>query len=111
MGIYMGAFVEVDSGKLQITSAWSKLRIFCAGVWHNIVLALAAYTFLANLPCKREGTRVLSYSHCSDILSPAYTSGRGVVVANVAEWSVLRSSINISDVIMAIGKMIYTGKE
>lgn len=40
-------------GHTQLTSApaFKQLRIFCAGVWHNFVLAILALSLLTNLPC------------------------------------------------------------
>ena len=42
MFIFPGAYVDLCSDHLKIISPMSQLRIFCAGVWHNIVLVLVA---------------------------------------------------------------------
>ena len=52
MCAYVGAFVELQTDRLAAASPLSRLRIFCAGVWHNFVLALGAAALLWWLPSK-----------------------------------------------------------
>ena len=40
------AFVHLSTTELEELGAWRRLRIFTAGVWHNLVLAGVAYLFL-----------------------------------------------------------------
>ncbi|TMS09244.1 Membrane-bound transcription factor site-2 protease [Larimichthys crocea] len=48
--LYPGAFVDLFTTHLNIISPTQQLRIFCAGVWHNFVLCVAALAFLFLLP-------------------------------------------------------------
>ena len=43
------AFVSLSTTELEEISAWRRLKIFSAGVWHNIVLSGIAYVLLVNL--------------------------------------------------------------
>ena len=100
--VYVGAFVELHTGRLSATSAVARLRIFCAGVWHNVALAAAAFlaiTFLSGLICIRS----MEAHVAAALLSPLYMSGGGVLVLAVAPWSVLHTSIHPGDVIHAVG--------
>ena len=40
--VFPGAYVDLCSDHLQIISPIRQLRIFCAGVWHNIILVIIA---------------------------------------------------------------------
>lgn len=64
------AFVKINSEEISALHPIRQLRIFCAGIWHNIVLSLLAYLFLLSLPF---------------LLSSLYEVGRGVSVLNVHE--------------------------
>ena len=68
--IYPGAFVDLHTDHLTVISPLRQLRIFCAGVWHNFVLALVAFGIWWFLPY---------------ILLPLYTTNRGAVVTNVLQ--------------------------
>eukprot|EP01135_Chromosphaera_perkinsii_P001352 Nk52_evm79s164 gene=Nk52_evmTU79s164 len=48
--IYPGAFVELRADSLAKTSTRRQLWIYCAGVWHNVVIALLAVVVLTALP-------------------------------------------------------------
>jgi S2P endopeptidase len=50
MIFYPGAFVELHSGLLAAVRPWQQLRIFCAGIWHNAVIVIAAAMLLSYLP-------------------------------------------------------------
>ena len=68
MAIYPGAFVDLHSDHLQAISPARQLRIYCAGIWHNLVLvALGIFVFYA-----------LPY-----LLSPLYITGAGVIITDV----------------------------
>jgi len=69
-GIYPGAFVDLSASALQAVSARKRLRIVCAGVWHNLVLAVIGAMLLSILPL---------------LCSPFYQSieGDGVVVTGI----------------------------
>ncbi|CAF1571222.1 unnamed protein product [Adineta ricciae] len=44
--VYPGAYVDLHQEQLQMISAVRQLRIYCAGVFHNMVLVLIALIFL-----------------------------------------------------------------
>uniref|UniRef100_A0A8C6SJF1 Membrane-bound transcription factor site-2 protease n=1 Tax=Neogobius melanostomus TaxID=47308 RepID=A0A8C6SJF1_9GOBI len=48
--VYPGAFVDLFTTHLNLISPIQQLRIFCAGVWHNFMLCVAALGFLFLLP-------------------------------------------------------------
>lgn len=76
--IYPGAYVDLQSDHLKVISPKRQLKIFCAGAWHNVVVALAALAVLYMLPF---------------LLWPLYSSGRGVVVTSVVEGSVMETKL------------------
>ncbi|KAJ1940260.1 hypothetical protein FBU59_003865 [Linderina macrospora] len=43
MGIYPGAFVDLEATELEKRPVIEQLRIVCAGVWHNAVTAMCIY--------------------------------------------------------------------
>ena len=86
--LYPGAFVDLHSDHLSVISPRRQLRIYCAGVWHNVILVLCAIGFLWALP----------YS-----LSPFYTvDGGGAVVTSLPAGSVLAGKIKPGDVISSV---------
>ncbi|CAD5222453.1 unnamed protein product [Bursaphelenchus xylophilus] len=72
IAIYAGAFTELDTEELNRASLAQKLRIYCAGVWHNVVLAFIGVLVLWTLP----------YT-----LFPLFTTGAGVIVKEVDKSS------------------------
>jgi S2P endopeptidase len=48
--IIPGAFVKIDTDALKETSGFTKLKISCAGAWHNFVLSWASFLILKSLP-------------------------------------------------------------
>ena len=48
--IYPGAFVTLDEAALETLSRWRQLRIYCAGIWNNLMLAAVAVLLLWALP-------------------------------------------------------------
>ncbi|XP_039646467.1 membrane-bound transcription factor site-2 protease isoform X2 [Perca fluviatilis] len=70
--VYPGAFVDLFTTHLNIISPTQQLRIFCAGVWHNFVLCVAALAFLFLLPI---------------FLFPMYSTGGGALVTEVVQGS------------------------
>lgn len=72
--LYPGAFVDLHSDHLTLISPLRQLRIYCAGVWHNIILVGVA------------GLSLLSFPY---LLVPFYTTGHGAVVTSVTRESVL----------------------
>ncbi|XP_059823704.1 membrane-bound transcription factor site-2 protease isoform X1 [Hypanus sabinus] len=70
--VYPGAFVDLYTNHLQLISPIQQLRVFCAGVWHNFILALMALLILYSLPL---------------FLLPLYYTGIGALVTEVTENS------------------------
>lgn len=66
--IYPGAFTEIEPDELDRCSYAQKLRIYCAGIWHNIVLAVFGFLFLISIPL---------------LCLPLYSNNAGVVVTDV----------------------------
>ncbi|KAJ1969150.1 hypothetical protein IWQ62_000810 [Dispira parvispora] len=44
--LWPGAFVDVSQRSLKRRNRWQRLEIICAGVWHNVILALLISTLL-----------------------------------------------------------------
>uniref|UniRef100_A0A3B3B4S0 Membrane-bound transcription factor site-2 protease n=1 Tax=Oryzias melastigma TaxID=30732 RepID=A0A3B3B4S0_ORYME len=68
--LYPGAFVDLFTTHLNLVSPAQQLRIFCAGVWHNFVLCVAALAFLFLMPV---------------FLFPLYSTGGGALVTEVVQ--------------------------
>lgn len=62
LGVYPGAFVDLNSEQLAALPPRRQLRVVTAGVWHNAVLVLACLVLLWLLPT---------------LLWPFYSSGNG----------------------------------
>nr|SVE85575.1 EOG090X08FA [Daphnia pulicaria] len=70
--IIPAAFVELPTSNVVGLSPWKQLKIYCAGVWHNIVLSAMAFAVLMMLPI---------------LLIPLFQSGAGVSVVNLNAYS------------------------
>ncbi|KAJ2522174.1 hypothetical protein GGI11_001798 [Coemansia sp. RSA 2049] len=46
LGVYPGAFVDVERAKLATRSLRAQLGVACAGVWHNAVVGAAAWALV-----------------------------------------------------------------
>ncbi|KAF9358905.1 Membrane-bound transcription factor site-2 protease [Mortierella sp. NVP85] len=66
--LYPGAFVDIPSRALAIMSPLQQLRVICAGVWHNIVLFIAAWIFLSSGALQLSFT-LIGWSQMTDGLS------------------------------------------
>lgn len=73
-GFYPGAFVDLNAADLQSLSPFCQLRVYCAGVWHNAVIAVISIIIFYLLPF---------------LLSPGYHVGTGVGVTYLREDSVV----------------------
>ncbi|KAH7724562.1 Protein Y56A3A.2 [Aphelenchoides avenae] len=78
--VYPGAFTEIETDELNRSSCAQKMRIFCAGIWHNLVLAFIGILLLWALPY---------------VLMPMYATGSGVVVTEVSPASGLVGSTGL----------------
>jgi S2P endopeptidase len=85
--LYPGAFVQLPDDLHVGLSPYRQLKIFCAGVWHNFVLALIGLLLLFSLPA---------------LLSLAYRQPNGVLVGSVPETSPLHGHLFAGDIIVAI---------
>ena len=85
--LYPGAFVDLHSDHLSVISPRRQLRIYCAGVWHNVILVLCALLLVWSLPLS---------------LAPFYTTGIGTVVTSVPRDSVLTGKLNPGGVITSM---------
>ncbi|GMS88246.1 hypothetical protein PENTCL1PPCAC_10421, partial [Pristionchus entomophagus] len=89
LGIYPGAFTDIDTNSLQRASPWHRIQIYSAGVWHNLVMAVVAY---------------LLYANSAALLSPIYTTHHGIMITDVNPSSGLYGAggLQFGDVVTAI---------
>ncbi|EJW85766.1 hypothetical protein WUBG_03318 [Wuchereria bancrofti] len=89
LAIYFGAYVEIDAVAMRRLSSVQKLRISCAGIWHNLVLALFAW---------------MVHESTSFIVSPLYMSDAGVYIENLQKDSPISGPVGLQkgNVIQAI---------
>ncbi|CAJ0943218.1 unnamed protein product, partial [Mesorhabditis belari] len=78
LGIYPGAFTEIDDIGLNQRPTWSRLRVYCAGVWHNLVLAALGFALVYSTPF---------------LLAPLFVTGHGVTVEEVSHDSGLHGGL------------------
>ncbi|XP_018323260.1 membrane-bound transcription factor site-2 protease [Agrilus planipennis] len=76
------AYVNLNTDKLSKISLLRSLRIFCAGVWHNIVLAAVAWILYCNIP---------------HFFSLFYYVNNGIIVTNVGDNSPLSGVKGLHD--------------
>lgn len=83
------AFVNLNSDKLFSLQPWKRLKILCAGVWHNLFIALLAYLLYNCLPI---------------LFSGFYQYGNGVLLVKIHEKSPLlgTNGLNSGDLITNI---------
>ena len=62
------AFVDMSTDDLLLLDHWRQMKVYCAGIWHNIVVILVGTSCLYLLPY---------------IVWPVYISQQGVYVLNV----------------------------
>jgi len=81
------AFVDVDTSQLEMVGARAQLRVFGAGVWHNLVLGAGAWVASLTLPA---------------ILSPLYIPA--LTVADVSQDSGVggEAGLRAGDILLAI---------
>ena len=96
MFLYPGAFVDLHSDHLAVISPKRQLRIYCAGVWHNIILVLSSLLLLWGLPL---------------LLAPLYTSGVGAYVISVERESVLSDKLSSGGIITKMNSCPVHGSQ
>ncbi|KAG7524751.1 membrane-bound transcription factor site-2 protease [Solea senegalensis] len=96
--VYPGAFVDLFTSHLNLISPTQQLRIFCAGVWHNFVLCVAALAFLFLLPV---------------FLFPVYSTGGGALVIEVVQGSAADGprGLSVGDIVTGLEDCSVTGVE
>lgn len=82
--LYPGAFVDLHSDHLAVISPKRQLRIYCAGVWHNVILVIFSLLLLWGLPL---------------LLAPFYTTGIGACVTSVKSDNVLTDKLRDGELI------------
>lgn len=92
--IYPGAFVDLHSDHLTVISPRRQLRIYCAGVWHNVILSLSMVLFLQTMPF---------------MLLPFYTINEGAVITHVEKDSVLYDKLVPGSAVIQIDSCQITG--
>jgi len=75
---FPGAFVKMDLNNLSI---WPKIRVFSAGVWHNLILSLFCYILLENRDL---------------MLTPLYSTHRGFVVLDISPYSSIGGEFGVA---------------
>ncbi|XP_044259760.1 membrane-bound transcription factor site-2 protease [Tribolium madens] len=83
------AYVNLNSDKLFSLNPWKRLKILCAGVWHNLLIAFLAYLLYTSLP---------------SAFSPFFNFGKEVVVTEIQEKSPIigNRGLNVGDLISKI---------
>ncbi len=83
------AHVDLPTDQLLALRASRQLRVFAAGIWHNVVLAAFAYLLLFSVPF---------------LSAPLFNHGEGVGVAKIAPDSSVRgpTGLKVGDGISAI---------
>jgi len=79
--IYPAAFVDLNTESLKCCDAFQRLRIFCAGVWHNCIMMVGAYIIWTSLPftlfflgyTKEHAVTVTSVDHGSALFNQVYS--------------------------------------
>ena len=94
--VYPGAYVELHPDHLALISATRQLRIYCAGVWHNLVMALCGIAVFLMLPL---------------LLMPLYSKGLGAVVLYIPDGSVLIDKLSPSTIITHVNMCPVLGTE
>lgn len=82
-----GALVALDQETLQLLPHVRTLRIYCAGVWHNVMCCAGCYLLLILLPV---------------ILSPFYVQNKYPVVSSLDTKSPLVGHLKVGDGIITV---------
>jgi len=82
------AFVSLSTSELDELGAWRRLKIFSAGVWHNLTLAAIAYVGLVYV--------------IPMLFAPLFQNGSGVVVKDVKVNSPVQGKTGLN-----LGNVIY----
>ncbi|CAO1948142.1 unnamed protein product [Urochloa humidicola] len=91
--LFPGAFVALNYDLLQNLPLFSMLRIYCAGIWHNIVLCAVCVLMTLLLPV---------------VLYPLYVRGDGLMVTRIPQTSPLSEYLSAHDVILSVDGLKIT---
>ncbi|TGZ63382.1 hypothetical protein CRM22_006956 [Opisthorchis felineus] len=96
-GFYPGAYVDLNTADLQSLKPLGQLRVYCAGVWHNVIIAVLSAAVFYAIPL---------------ILSPGYHIGTGVGVTFLRENSVVTGhrGLSLGDAITRINSCPVTNQ-
>lgn len=94
--IYPAAFVDLNTESLKICDAFQRLRIFCAGIWHNCILMITAFSLWHALPFL--------------LFFLGYTKTNSAVVLSVQPGSALFNQLHPGSLITMIGDCEVTDK-
>lgn len=83
------AYTNISPEQLNSLRPWRRLRILCAGIWHNILLAAFCFSLMSLLPI---------------FFTPFYNIDESVIVTNMKRESPLtgEKGIAVNDVIISI---------
>ncbi|KAL9263564.1 Membrane-bound transcription factor site-2 protease-like protein [Drosera capensis] len=96
-GLFPGALVAFNNDLLEEKSRSTALRIYCAGIWHNVTCCAACGFALLVLPL---------------IFSPLYIHGEGPMVLHVSSSSPVSSYLSPGDIIVSVdGIRIFNPQE
>ncbi|KAJ3692675.1 hypothetical protein LUZ60_011770 [Juncus effusus] len=85
--LFPGALVALNYDFLHNSSPFSSLRIYCAGIWHNLVFCAGCLLAISLLP---------------SILYPFYTHNQGLIILGVPKDSTLSNYIPPHSIITSI---------
>ncbi|TKW15728.1 hypothetical protein SEVIR_5G255500v4 [Setaria viridis] len=91
--LFPGAFVALNYDRLLNLPLFSMLRIYCAGIWHNVVLCAVCVLMTLSLPA---------------VLYPLYVSGDGLMVTGISQTSPLSEHLSAHDVILSVDGLKIT---
>ncbi|XP_078153109.1 membrane-bound transcription factor site-2 protease homolog [Carex rostrata] len=91
--LFPGALVTLNKISLENLCPFAFLRIYCAGIWHNIVLCLGCSLTMLSLPL---------------LLYPLYTHGEGLDALNVPKYSSLSAHLSPLDLIVTVDGLRVT---
>uniref|UniRef100_A0A182SZ79 Membrane-bound transcription factor site-2 protease n=1 Tax=Anopheles maculatus TaxID=74869 RepID=A0A182SZ79_9DIPT len=83
------AYTQLDLDQLNTLRLWKKLRVLCAGIWHNLVLGLFTYLLFISTPL---------------LFSALYRTSDGVIVTSLKNNSPMAGSRGLEqgDIIKSI---------
>ncbi|XP_062216827.1 membrane-bound transcription factor site-2 protease homolog isoform X2 [Phragmites australis] len=91
--LFPGALVALNYDLLQNLHLFSMLRIYCAGIWHNVMLCAVCVLMTLLLPV---------------VLYPLYVSGDGLMVVGIPQTSPLSEYLYAHDVILSVDGLKIT---